>query len=109
MTRPVAIALTLAVALAIGWGTLSPPGPPGPPVPYLDKILHATAFAALVLPLTWLRARTALWLAPLALIYGGAIELVQPGFGRSAEWGDLLADGLGIVIGCLPGMWRARR
>jgi len=34
------------------------------------------------------------------LVYGGLIEVLQlfvPG--RSAEWGDLLADGIGIVFG----------
>lgn len=108
MPYKTAVALTLALALLIGWGTLSPPGPPGPPMPYMDKVLHAAAFAVLVLPLTWVRARSALWLAPLALAYGGGIELIQPSFGRTAEWADLLADGIGIALGCLPGLIRAR-
>jgi VanZ family protein len=36
------------------------------------------------------------------LAYGGAIEIIQwfvPG--RSCEWGDLLADAMGISIGAL--------
>jgi VanZ family protein len=44
------------------------------------------------------RTRTALLLGLLA--YGGLIEVLQlfvPG--RSAEWGDLLADGIGIAFG----------
>ena len=100
--------LTLLVALGIGWGTLNPPGPPGPPLPLTDKQLHALAFALLVLPLGWADIRHAVWLAPLALAYGGAIELVQPFVGRGAEWGDLLADGIGIGLGLAPGALRAR-
>ncbi|HKL06688.1 MAG TPA: VanZ family protein [Roseovarius sp.] len=102
-------ALTLTIAGLIAWATLSPPGPPGPPMPYIDKVGHATAFAALIAPLAWHWPRALVWGAPLALLYGGVIELVQPGFGRSAEWADFWADGLGVVVGCLPGLLRARR
>ena len=35
------------------------------------------------------------------VLFGGAIELLQAsmGFGRRAEWMDLLADAAGIIIG----------
>lgn len=99
--------LTLIVAGIIAAGTLIPPAPDAAPLPLTDKQLHALAFAALVLPLGWLRPRHALWLAPLALGYGGAIELLQPLVGRSAEWGDLLADAIGIGAGLLPGGTRS--
>ncbi len=108
MTHPYTLVLTLFVALLIGWGTLSPPGAPGPALPLTDKQIHALAFALLVLPLGWVRPRAALWLGPLALAYGGAIELIQPSVGRSAEWGDFLADAIGIALGLLPGQLRAR-
>lgn len=108
MTHPYTLVLTLFVALLIAWGTLSPPGAPGPALPLTDKQIHALAFALLVLPLGWVRPRAALWLGPLALAYGGAIELIQPSVGRSAEWGDLLADAIGIALGLLPGQLRAR-
>jgi VanZ family protein len=53
--------------------------------------------------------RLAVLLALLA--FGGAIELLQllvPQ--RSAEWADLLADGLGIVVGALLALgWLRRR
>jgi len=103
------IGLTLVIAGLIAWGTLRPPGPPGPPVPYLDKTAHATAFAALVAPMAWHRPRALVWGVPLALVYGGVIELIQPSFGRSAEWADFWADGIGVALGCLPGLLRARR
>lgn len=101
-------ALTLAIAVLIAFGTLTPPGPPGPPLPFTDKQMHFMAFALLVMPLIWVKPRYVLWLAPLALIYGGVIELLQPFVGRSADWLDLLADSGGILAGLLPGFVRSK-
>ncbi len=43
------------------------------------------------------------WLIGL-LAYGAAIEVLQSFTpNRQAEWGDLLADGLGIALGALLG------
>jgi VanZ family protein len=69
----------------------------------LDKVGHVLAFTALAfcgyLAFAAIRAwRTALLLGLLA--YGGLIEVLQlfvPG--RSAEWGDLVADAIGIALG----------
>jgi hypothetical protein len=102
------LALTLVTALGIGWGTLSPPGQGASPLPFTDKQLHFMAFALLALPLGWARPRWVLWLVPVSLGYGAMIELIQPAVGRSGEWGDLLADGLGILAGVLPGQIRHR-
>ena len=102
----IAISLTLMIAGFILWGTLSPPGPPGPPLPLSDKQVHALAFAVLVMPLGWQNVRHAAWLVPAALALGATIELVQPMVGRGAEWGDLLADGIGIAVGLIPGWLR---
>jgi VanZ family protein len=69
----------------------------------LDKVGHFMAFTALAfsgylgLP-TSRGVRTALLFGLLA--YGGLIEVLQLWVpGRSAEWGDLLADGIGILFG----------
>lgn len=102
MMRP-AILLTIVIALGIAWGTLSPPGGAGAPLPLTDKQIHALAFALLILPLSCVHPHRALRLAPLFLAYGGAIELVQPLVGRGAEWGDLLADAIGLAAGLLLG------
>lgn len=60
-----------------------PPAPEGS-----DKLVHFIAFAALALPL----ARTGrLGLLPVfvgASAFGGAIELIQPTFNRSADVND---------------------
>ncbi|QGX97383.1 VanZ family protein [Roseovarius faecimaris] len=110
--RPPLLIATLLTALiggVIAYGTLMPPGPPGPPLPLTDKQMHALAFFSLVLPLGWVRPRWALGLALVAFAFGGAIEIVQPQVGRSGEWADLWADGLGIVAGLLPGQLRRYR
>lgn len=91
--------LTLFIALGIAWGTLTPPGASGAPLPLTDKQIHALAFALLTLPAAMTSPRFALWLAPVLFAYGGAIELIQPFVGRGAEWGDLLADGIGLLVG----------
>ena len=65
----------------------------------LDKVRHLLAFIGLGFTgYLGFPTRTALPFALLA--YGGLIEVLQlfvPG--RTAEWGDLLADGIGIGVG----------
>ncbi|MDT8326932.1 MAG: VanZ family protein, partial [Roseovarius sp.] len=64
---------------------------------------------ALTMPMAYI-GRLPLWQVVLAgAAYGGVIELVQPYVGRSAEWGDLLADGLGAFVGALAAAIVARR
>lgn len=96
-------AATLAIALAIGVLTLSP----STGVPHgiwgLDKIAHASAFLVLVLPTAALWPRISAKVGALAVVYGGAIELIQPFAGRSAELGDLVADGIGVGLGIIVG------
>ncbi len=99
---------TLLVALLIAVMTLSSASGAAP-VPGADKLAHAAAFALLVLPMGWRRPAALTWLAPLALAYGGVIELVQPHVGRSAEWADLAADGVGIALGVLLSRLHRRR
>jgi len=72
--------------------------------PNADKFHHAAAFFALAGSLLALveRRHYAAMCAGL-LAFGGAIEIAQyllP-YGRSAEWLDLAADGVGIVAGWL--------
>ena len=48
-------------------------------------------------------------LAVTALVFGAVIEVIQPAFGRSGEFADLLADAVGILAGSLLGLWVARK
>jgi VanZ family protein len=70
-----------------------------------DKLNHALAFAALAFAagLGFPTPRASRFGASLALLaYGGLLELLQLSVPqRSAEWADLLADGLGIACGVL--------
>lgn len=110
------LVLSLGLAAVIGVLTLMPVAfvPEGPRG--VDKLYHALAFAALVFPTASLRPRLLWAVAPLALLYGAAIEIIQPHVGRSGEVADLIADGLGVAIGIGLGLlvrrllsWRARR
>ena len=78
-----------------------------------DKLYHILAFASLALPLPFAKPRLTLWVILSVIVYGGTIEVLQPYFGRQAEWADLLADGLGAILGAGTGCalsvcWRSR-
>jgi VanZ family protein len=91
-------------AVAIAYLTLAPV-----PVPYqgrvvgIDKIFHAIAFAGLVFPVVATGAHRWVWAVPLAIAFGGAIEIVQPHVGRSGMVADFLADVLGVAVGAWLG------
>jgi VanZ family protein len=96
------VTLTAVPAVTIAYLTLMPVSVPQS-VPGSDKLHHLIGFAALTLPCALLWPRALLWLLPLAVFFGGAIEIIQPGVGRSGEWADFYADvagaGLGMILG----------
>jgi VanZ family protein len=79
----------------------------------LDKDLHAAAYFvdtfAILLAVVWRPGRESRplkrWMLPVALgmlIVGGVIEAVQGGFAdREAQFGDLVADAVGIGLAVL--------
>lgn len=73
-----------------------------------DKLYHIVAFAVLAFPLSFARPVWVPWVIGAAAAYGGVIELVQPYVGRSAEWADFLADGIGAILGGFVGFVGAR-
>ncbi len=97
---------------------------PHPPVPHQgflgwDKFQHAAAYGtltflgAMAFPRPrWSRGGSYSAAALLAVVVGGMMELAQWGFttSRSAEWSDLLADGVGSAavagLGCLVAVFR---
>ena len=99
--------LTLALALGILVTTLWPSHGHHPPFTLRDKGLHLLAFAALILPMAVTEPSRALSFAPVYIAFGAAIEVIQPAFGRGAEWLDLLADALGVGLGLALG-WGVR-
>ncbi|MDB0012735.1 VanZ family protein [Paracoccaceae bacterium] len=88
---PVVIAVT---TLTPGAGKLAPQG--------ADKLLHTADFALLVMPMLMVRLKTGLVIAPLALLallFGAAIELIQPYVNRFGDFSDFWADFVGVLIG----------
>ena len=92
---PLTIVVTLTLTVAMLWPLEAPPPAPEGS----DKLVHFVAFAALAFPL----ARTGRFgLLPVFLgasAFGGAIELIQPSFNRSADVNDWVADIMGVILG----------
>lgn len=94
-------AATIVLALIIAVLTLAPmpAGAPGGS----DKVYHILAFAGLAFPLPLVLQRLTVWVMLGVIAYGGAIEVIQPFFGRQSEWADLVADGIGAFVGAVAG------
>ena len=109
MTRNAKIgcAVSGVMALVVAALLLMPSMPGKPlPLPYLDKIVHAALFFAVALPAMLAVSRVLHWrIWALVVGYGGITELVQPSFGRSAEWADLAADAVGAALAMLVARW----
>ena len=92
---PLTIVVTFTLTVAMLWPLEAPPPAPEGS----DKLVHLVTFAALAFPL----ARTGRFgLLPVfvgASAFGGAIELIQPSFNRSADVSDWVADVVGVVLG----------
>ena len=99
MRKYLDIPLTLIVTLTLTVAMLWPMDHPPPAPEGSDKLVHLIAFAALAFPL----ARTGRFgLLPVFLgasAFGGAIELIQPSFNRSADVNDWVTDVMGVVLG----------
>jgi len=90
-----------------------PPSPDEPALLPIDKVVHAGLFfvAGALLGRGWHGGR-GVWLALAAglLLFAGLTELIQAFVpGRSAAWGDVLADGLGAVAGLAVARWMLSR
>jgi len=100
LTKPLFWRLALAAALALITAlSLLPLGPDAPTTGW-DKTNHLLGFALLAMLAcrAWPQRIVASMAALLA--YGGLIELLQSLTSyRSAEWGDWLADALGLLLG----------
>ncbi len=104
------LALCIALALVI-CGLAFDSKPPQFTEVANDKVNHLLAFASL--GFTGALSRRPGWrrlpAVALALVaFGGFIEIVQTQIpGRAGEWGDLLADSVGIALGmALAAAWR---
>ena len=105
MRKYLDVPLTLIVTLTLIVAMLWPLDQPTPAPKGSDKLFHLVAFAALAFPL----ARTGRFgLMPVfigASAFGGAIELIQPSFNRSADVNDWIADIFGVILGVGCGLF----
>ncbi len=92
-----------AVALAVAWLALSPSPPPSVDTGW-DKLNHVLAFATLTFIVQGMTRRPGvprMATVSVGVLYGVAIEIAQAWVpGRSSDWQDLLANGVGIAAGC---------
>ena len=101
--RIMALGVTLVLAFIITLLTLLPVSAPQG-VPGTDKAHHLLGFAALTLPSALLYPRSLVIVLPCSLLFGGAIELIQPYVGRQGEFADFSADAVGALVGVGVGL-----
>jgi hypothetical protein len=98
-------AVVVLVSLAV---LFAPPSD----VPYapvgVDKLVHASLFAALAVTGRWAGVSRVV-LVPVLVLYGAASEVIQGLIGRDAAVGDWVADVVGVLLGLLAWHWLARR
>ena len=99
MRKNLDILLTIIVTLTLTVAMLWPMEAPPPAPEGSDKLVHFIAFAALAFPLARTGRFGLLSVFIGASVYGGAIELIQPSFNRSADFNDWIADIIGVVLG----------
>ena len=97
---PMTLAVTLTLTVAMLWPMEAPPPAPEGS----DKLVHFIAFAALAFPLARMGRFGLLPVFIGASTFGGAIELIQPSFNRSANLNDWIADVVGVVLGLILGL-----
>ena len=98
-----------AVAVLVSFAVLFAPADDVPFAPAgVDKLVHASLFAALAVTGSWAGISRAV-LAPVLVLYGAGSEVLQSFIGRDAAVGDWLADVVGILLGLLAWRWFARR
>jgi hypothetical protein len=97
----VAVLVSLAVLFApAGDVPFAPPG--------VDKLVHASLFAALALTGRWAGIARVV-LAPVLVLYAALSEVLQGLIGRDAAVGDWIADVVGLLLGLLVWQSVARR
>jgi VanZ family protein len=79
-----------------------------PDAPGSDKAHHLIAYAALSFPIAARGGPKWMLLLPFFILWGGAIELLQPYVNRYAEWFDFAANSLGVLLGAGVGLLARR-
>ena len=105
------LAMFLLAGLLMALRPLAPGGSPETWFRHSDKLVHLSFFALA----WWLGVKAGLrpgWRLGLGLLlYGASMELAQAflSAGRGAELKDVVADGIGLLLGAALTRWAARR
>jgi hypothetical protein len=98
-----------AVAVLVSLAVLFTPADDVPFAPAgVDKIVHASLFAALAVTGRWAGVSRVV-LAPVLVLYAAVSEVLQGMIGRDAAVGDWIADVVGLLLGLLLWDWIGRR
>ena len=102
LSQPFARALFWVMCVAVLAGALAPQANNPELFALADKVVHATAFAALAFVGLLAYPTHLLVVCALLIALGGLVEIVQGYIStRSQEWEDFLADILGVGLGAL--------
>lgn len=93
------LGLSLILSVVIAALALMPLPDQARAVAGLDKNYHFVAFTVLVFPVIVTDTNRWSWVVPVAIAFGGVIELTQPLMGRSADWLDFGASVTGVLAG----------
>jgi hypothetical protein len=98
-----------AVAVLVSLAVLFAPADDVPFAPAgVDKLVHASLFAALALTGRW-AGIVRVVLAPVLVFYAAVSEVLQGLIGRDAAVGDWVADVVGLLLGLFVWQSVARR
>ncbi|WEM41560.1 VanZ family protein [Photobacterium sp. DA100] len=88
-------------ALLILFLSLKPTGPELVSIPHIDKVQHFMAYAVFAILAGFaVPTKRSFYKCCFAIVlFSGAIELIQPSFGRECSFFDLLANSLGVSLG----------
>lgn len=95
--------VTVVLAALIRLTTLIP-AQQLPDAPGTDKLHHVVAFGLLGLPMSFAKPQHFWKYALYEIMFGIFIEIAQPVFYRNDELRNMLADFIGVVIGCAIGV-----
>ncbi len=93
------IVLAAVIAVLLGLAAILPAELVDAYVSDDGQVQHALGLTMIALLVIVSYPRAWVWVILLGTVISAAVELVQPIFGRGAQWSDLAADIAGLAIG----------
>lgn len=104
--RRIALIMSVVLLIVVTVILLMPVPDSGGRFPqHVDKLVHFAVFFAVAFPAYVARMR--FWPGILIglVLYGGAVELIQPYFGRGTEFADFIANSIGVMAALPCAVW----